>query len=43
MQALQRVKNIWLRELIAALPLFLLTLAFCLVFKELQTLNDDSY
>jgi hypothetical protein len=33
-QALQRVKNIWLRELIAALQLFYVDASFCSVFKE---------
>jgi hypothetical protein len=33
-QALQRVKNIWLRELIAALQHFYVDASFCSVFKE---------
>jgi hypothetical protein len=33
-QALLRVKNIWLRELISALQLFYVDASFCSVFKE---------
>ncbi|WP_042410095.1 hypothetical protein, partial [Saccharococcus caldoxylosilyticus] len=33
-QALLRVKNIWLRELISVLPLFYVDASFCSVFKE---------
>ncbi|MFB5165154.1 hypothetical protein V2P11_04905, partial [Parageobacillus toebii] len=41
-QALQRVKNIWLRELIAALQLFVVDASFCSVFKEHLLLKTAS-